>query len=44
MKEKFDNYYEILKETTHIFAFLNPKYKNYCFLKMNEEEILLLIQ
>ncbi len=44
MKEKFDNYYEILKETTHIFAFLDPRYKNYCFSEMNEEEILLPIQ
>jgi len=43
MKEKFNNYYEILKETTHISAFLNLGYKNYCFLEMNEEEILLLI-
>ncbi len=43
MKEKFNNYYEILKETTHISAFLNLRYKNYCFLEMNEEEILLLI-
>ncbi len=44
MKEKFDNYYEILKETTHISAFLDPRYKNYCFPEMNEEEILLPIQ
>ncbi len=41
MKKKFDNYYEILKETTYISTFLNPKYKNYYFSEMNEKEILL---
>ena len=44
MKEKFDNYYEILKETTYISAFLDLRYKNYCFSEINEEEILLSIQ
>jgi hypothetical protein len=44
MKEKFNDYYEILKEPTHIAAFLDPRYKKYCFPDMSEEEILLPIQ
>ncbi len=44
MKEKFDNYYKILKEITHISVFLDLRYKNYCFSEINDKEILLLIQ
>ena len=44
MKEKFENYYEILKDSTYISAFLNLRYKNYCFSEISDEEILLLIQ
>ena len=44
MKEKFDIYYEILKEITHISAFLDPRYKNYCFPEMSNEDILSPIQ
>jgi len=44
MKEKLENYYETLKEPTHIAAFLDPRYKNYCFPEMSNDEILLPIQ
>ena len=44
MKEKFEAYYEVLKESTHIAAFLDPRYKSYCFPDMNESEILQPIQ
>jgi hAT family C-terminal dimerisation region/Protein of unknown function (DUF 659)/Domain of unknown function (DUF4413) len=44
MKDKFNYYYEILKESTHIAAFLDPRYKNYCFPNMSETNILLPIQ
>ena len=40
MKEKFNNYYEILKGLSHISAFLDPRYKNYCFPSMNDENVL----
>ncbi len=41
IKEKFNNYYKILKKITYISIFLNQKYKNYYFSEMNEKEILL---
>ncbi|CAB4381189.1 unnamed protein product [Rhizophagus irregularis] len=44
MKEKFETYYEVLKEPTHIAAFLDPRYKSYCFPEMNDNEILQPIQ
>ncbi|CAB5374907.1 unnamed protein product [Rhizophagus irregularis] len=44
MKEKFETYYEVLKESTHIAAFLDPRYKSYCFPEMNDDEILQPIQ
>ena len=44
MKEKFNNYYEILKGLSHISAFLDPRYKNYCFPNMNDESVLLPIR
>ena len=40
MKIKFNEYYEGLEESTHIAAFLDPRYKKYCFLEMSEHEIL----
>jgi hypothetical protein len=44
MKEKFEIYYENLKESTHIAAFLDPRYKSYCFPEVNDNEILRPIQ
>ena len=44
MKEKFESYYEILKGLSHVAAFLDPRYKNYCFPDMNDEEVLLPIR
>ena len=44
MKIKFNEYYEGLEESTHIAAFLDPRYKKYCFLEMSEHEILLPIR
>lgn len=44
MREKFETYYEVLKEITHIAAFLDPRYKSYCFPDMNNNEILQPIQ
>ncbi|CAB5346432.1 unnamed protein product [Rhizophagus irregularis] len=44
MKEKFETYYEVLKESTHIAAFLDPRYKSYCFPEMSDEDILQPIQ
>ena len=40
MKIKFNEHYEGLEESTHIAAFLDPRYKKYCFLEMSEHEIL----
>ena len=44
MQEKFNEYYERLEESTHIAAFLDPRYKKYCFRGMSEHEILLPIR
>ncbi|CAB4492724.1 unnamed protein product [Rhizophagus irregularis] len=44
MREKFETYYEVLKEPTHIAAFLDPRYKSYCFPEMSDNEILQPIQ
>jgi hypothetical protein len=44
MKEKFKTYYEVLKESTHVAAFLDPRYKSYCFPDMSDNEILQPIQ
>ena len=44
MKEKFTSYYEILKGLSHIAAFLDPRYKNYCFPNMSDDEVLLPIR
>ena len=44
MKEKFESYYEILKGLSHVAAFLDPRYKNYCFPDMNDDEVLLPIR
>ena len=44
MREKFNYYYEVLKESTHIAAFLDPRYKKYCFPDMSEENIFLPVQ
>ena len=44
MKEKYNTYYEILKDSTHISAFLDPRYKKYCFSDMSRDEVLLPIQ
>ena len=41
MKEKYNTYYEILKDSTHISAFLNPRYKKYCFSDISRDEVLL---
>ena len=44
MLEKFNNYYEMLENSSHIAAFLDPRYKKYCFLTMSEHEIQLPIR
>ncbi|CAG8577957.1 4792_t:CDS:2 [Funneliformis caledonium] len=36
---KFNNYYNKLEETSHIAAFLDPRYKKYCFSEMTDYEI-----
>ncbi len=37
--EKFNEYYERLEEFFHITAFLDSRYKKYCFLEMTEHKI-----
>ena len=37
--EKFNKYYELLKESSHIAAFLDSRYKNYCFPEISDYEI-----
>jgi hypothetical protein len=44
MLEKFNEYYELLEESSHIAAFLDPRYKNYCFPEMSDYEIQLPIK
>src|SRR6266540_2764683 len=39
MLEKFNEYFEKLEESSHIAAFLDPKYKKYCFSEMTDHEI-----
>src|SRR6266542_6807937 len=39
MLEKFNEYFEKLEESLHIAAFLDPKYKKYCFPEMTDHEI-----
>ena len=40
MLEKFNEYFEKLEESSHIVAFLDLKYKKYCFSNMTDHEIL----
>ena len=44
MLEKFNNYYEMLENSSHIATFLDLRYKKYCFLTMSEHEIQLPIR
>ena len=44
MLEKFNEYFKILEESSYIAAFLDPRYKKYCFLGMADHEIQLLIR
>src|SRR6266542_6511296 len=39
MLEKFNKYYERVRESSHIAAFLDSRYKKYCFPEMTEYEI-----
>ena len=39
MLEKFNEYFEKLEESFHIAAFLDPRYKKYCFPEMTDHEI-----
>ncbi len=39
MLEKFNEYFEKLEESSHIAAFLDPRYKKYCFPEMTDHEI-----
>ncbi|CAG8740980.1 2557_t:CDS:2, partial [Racocetra persica] len=40
MLSKFIEYFNLITESLHISAFLDPRYKNYCFSNMSIEEIL----
>ncbi len=39
MSEKFNEYFERLEKPSHIAAFLDPRYKKYCFPEMTDREI-----
>ncbi|CAG8453444.1 3192_t:CDS:1 [Scutellospora calospora] len=40
MLSKFIEYFNLITESLHISAFLDPRYKKYCFPNMSIEEIL----
>ncbi len=44
MLEKFNEYFEKLEESSHIVAFLDFRYKKYCFSEMADHEIQSLIR
>src|SRR6266480_1910723 len=44
MKTKYNEYYKKLESSSHISAFLDPRYKRYCFSEMQDNEIISPIQ
>ena len=44
MKIKYNEYYKKLESSSHISAFLDPRYKKYCFPEMQDNEIISPIQ